>query len=145
MLGASAPKTIRMRGKYEYTSPLDAELWEAWAKRAGDPETQVPHWIREGAPLGIEKAIGTCGIFPANVEGEREECKGPGELGEPWANMGDVTNYSSVTEDPVNARIELDRYKELGYMKVVPIQEAERDMGHGTVSRLGRKPRSPKS
>lgn len=48
-----------------------------------------------------------------------------------------LRNYKSVEEDLEEANIELDRYATLGYMKRVPLKEAEREFSGGTVSRLG--------
>lgn len=50
---------------------------------------------------------------------------------------GDILNYKSVVEDVNNARIELERYQELGYAKVVPKDIVEKEMANGTISRLG--------
>ena len=36
-----------------------------------------------------------------------------------------------------NAKIELDRYQEAGYLKVIGKKEVQEDMGHGTISKLG--------
>ena len=70
LVGANAPPVLSIEGKLEYKPPLNAEIIEAWVERGGDKETQVPKWIKHGAPLGIEVPIGTCGIFPpADVEG----------------------------------------------------------------------------
>jgi len=48
-----------------------------------------------------------------------------------------LRNYKSVEEDLEEANIELDRYATLGYMKRIPLKEAEREFSGGTVSRLG--------
>ena len=60
---------IVLKDKYEFDSPLDPELWEAWLKTAADPEQHLVKWIRKGVPLGMSKEIPCCGIFPAADEG----------------------------------------------------------------------------
>eukprot|EP00435_Cladocopium_sp_Y103_P027802 s143_g6.t2 len=125
------------KGNREYKSPLDAAILEAWAQKSGDPETEVQKWVREGAPLGIEKPIGTCGIFPKNHSDTTGESKGPEELGDALAQMGEISNYKSVTDDIANARIELERYESLGYVTRVSSREVDDTMTRKTVSRLG--------
>eukprot|EP00435_Cladocopium_sp_Y103_P027534 s576_g6.t2 len=137
VVGAEAPRAVRIRGNREYKSPLDAEILEAWSQRSGDPETEVPKWVREGAPLGIERPIGTCGIFPKNQAETTGESKGPDEFSDALAQMGEVTNYHSVTDDIENARIELERYERLNFVTKVPSGEVRDSMAHGTISRLG--------
>ena len=39
-------------------------LWKAWVDAAGDPDTEVPDWLRAGAPAGIECHPKLKGIFP---------------------------------------------------------------------------------
>ena len=48
-----------------FKSPLDAELLEGWVEKAGDP--------RSGTPLGIERAIPTCGVYPAVPVDEQKD------------------------------------------------------------------------
>ena len=43
---------------------LYGEIFEAWVEQAGDPETEVPKWLRDGGPAGIERDPGTVGVFP---------------------------------------------------------------------------------
>ena len=133
VLGARAPPSIRMKPKWCYTSPLQGELIKAWCDRGNDPK-----WIDEGAPLGIEMEIGTCGIFPP-VDSDDEDEQGTKAFEDAITQLshGDITNYSSVTDNPDDARVELDRYKEEGYLKVVSKKDVEKELGHGTISRLG--------
>jgi hypothetical protein len=88
LVGAQAPPSLSIKGRLEYKSPFDAEVLQAWAERGFDRETEVPKWIRNGAPLGIEEPIGTCGIFP------KASSEDPYAL----AEAGDITNYKSVAE-----------------------------------------------
>ena len=56
---------IILKDKYEFDSPLDPELWEAWLKAAADPEQRLVDWIWKGArALGMSREIPCCGIFP---------------------------------------------------------------------------------
>ena len=51
-------------------------------------------------------------------------------------SKGDLDNYSSVTDHLEDAKIELTRYKEEGYMVDVP-KNVVTEMSHGTISKLG--------
>ena len=116
-VGANAPPAISIMGRMEYKSPLDPEITQAWAERGNDKETEVPKWIRNGAPLGIEEPIGTCGIFPPSMS-EDPDALADAELEDTQAQLakGDLSNYKSVSEDLENASIELDRYKKEDYI-----------------------------
>ena len=138
LVGAKGAPSLKVTGKFEYKSPLDPELVEAWCAKGNDPEKHVATWIRQGAPLGIEKEIPVCGIFPSAMTEDLDH-KGEAELLDAEAQLarGDIHNYVSVTSDPANAKIELDRYVKEGYTKVVAKDEVMSDMKHGTISRLG--------
>ena len=138
LVGARAPPALSIQGKNEYKSPLDGEILEAWVDRGGDRETEVPKWVKQGAPLGIQLPIGTCGIFPpANIDDANVVAEA--ELEDAGAQMskGNLLNYKSVMEDIDNAKVELDRYRQAGYLKDIPKKEVESSMSHGTISRLG--------
>ena len=135
-----AKREVLLRAPGSYVSPLYASILENWSKKAGDPESEVPDWIREGAPLGISKGIRSCGIFPKvdSEEAKKQELLSSAELADAEAQLsrGDVLNYSSVEQDKEEAAIELNRYKELGYTRTHTKREVLEKYAHGTVSRL---------
>ena len=72
LVGAEEASGVRLSGKYEYVSTVDAELVEGWIRKVGDPDVAIPTWIRQGVPLGIHCPIQCCGIFPPSGETEAE-------------------------------------------------------------------------
>ena len=138
-LGANAPPSVRMKPRWKYLSPLDPELFEAWITRASDPDDVIPDWIRNGAPLGIEAEIPVRGIFPKYNDESNMDYQSSKELEDASAQLGrgEVTNYSSVSDNLDDALIELDRYRQEGYLADVPKQVVQDEMGHGTISKLG--------
>lgn len=50
VFGAAAPKAVRIKGRYEYTSPRDPGLLEAWTNKSGDPRAGRPHIYRLPTP-----------------------------------------------------------------------------------------------
>ena len=129
-------------GSDEYRSPLDPDILEAWADLSGDPEKEVPNWVRHVAPLGITEKIGCCGIFPPNVDEEADHRQGalmPEELQdvESQLAMGDILNYKSVEEDKAEAKVELDRYHHAGYTRYYTENEVKERFSSGTISKLG--------
>ena len=42
-------KPVVVKENWEFTSPLDAELWQAWGAEAGDPDLCLPDFIRRGS------------------------------------------------------------------------------------------------
>ena len=144
LVGGFDKPAIKLKGSEEYTSPLDDQLFEAWGRKAGDPEEEVPRWIREGAPLGISKEIkeiGCCGIFPEGEEARnnRSDALGPDELEDAQAQLarGEILNYKTVEDDREEARIELDRYHLAGYTVKYSKQQVKERFPGGTISRLG--------
>ena len=135
-----AKREVLLRAPGSYVSPLYASILENWGKKAGDPESEVPGWIREGAPLGISKGIKCCGVFPKvdSEEAKKQELLSSAELADAEAQLsrGDVLNYSSVEQDKEEAAIELNRCKEMGYTRTHTKREVLEKYAHGTVSRL---------
>jgi hypothetical protein len=138
-LGANAPPSVRMKPRWKYLSPLDPELFEAWISRASDPDDVIPDWIRNGAPLGIEAEIPVRGIFPKYDDESNMDYQSSKELEDAAAQLGrgEVTNYSSVTDNLDDALIELERYRQEGYLADVSKQVVQDEMSHGTISKLG--------
>ena len=67
VLGARGEQSVKLTAKGQYRSKVDPSILEAWARRANDPEVAVQEWLRHGAPLGMERSIETCGIFPPST------------------------------------------------------------------------------
>ena len=122
---------ITLKDKYEFESPLDPELWDAWLRAAADPEKHLVEWIRRGVPLGMSKEIPCCGIFPMADDPEMEMEEMP-EL----ADQLGVANYKSFTDEPVHARAELSRLVEEGFAVVLPTGKAKTMHSRGIVSKL---------
>lgn len=91
-----------MKENWEFVSPLQADLWDAWHKQSGDPEKYIGKWAREGCPLGMECEIQTCGIFPEVDEEDQEE---PPEL----EAIAAKKNYASILENREDAENTLTR------------------------------------
>eukprot|EP00435_Cladocopium_sp_Y103_P072900 s399_g41.t1 len=123
---------ITLRDQMEYVSPLYEPLWAAWQRASKDPDDSLPVFIREGVPLGMsEKIPSSNGIFPeANELGPVEDAAPELEY------MKDIQNYVSVTDQPADAKIEVDRYREKGFVKDISWEEASKRFGCGTVSKL---------
>ena len=136
LTGARGGGTLRLKGKWSFTSPLEGNLFEAWGRRGGDPETEVHRWIRDGVPLGINCPIRTCGIFPPSTKPEEKSTLGDIQAAEGLRE--DIGNYTSVQEQAEDAEIEVGRLCKLGYAVKVRKKEVEKAGFKGTtISRLG--------
>ena len=82
---------------------------------AGDPETEVPAWLRTSVPLGIEKPIKSCGIFPETDETQI----GPADADNAaYTAVGaGFSNYASYAEHAQLADAELKRELDAGYLE----------------------------
>ena len=134
--GAKGESTLKLASRWSFRSPLQGNLFEAWGRRGNDPETEVPKWIKEGVPLGINKKIGTCGIFPPTIKEDLPAMQG--DLQVTQGLKEDIANYVSVVEQEEDAREEIGRLAKLGYVIKVPKKEVEKANFKGTtVSKLG--------
>ena len=123
---------ITLRDEMEYVSPLYGPLWTAWQRASKDPDNGIQDFIREGVPLGTEEPIPSSnGIFPEVNDWEVIDEAVP-EL----EHMKDIQNYVSVTDQPDEAEIVIDRYKDKGFVKEITWDEAAKRFGCGTVSKL---------
>ena len=134
LTGARSNPAVVLKDNKGYRSPLDPYILEGWIHRASDPEKQVVEWIRDGAPLGIERPILTSGIFPPSGEVPEGlvESDSVAQLA-----MGPIANYSSVNQHLDHAEEELSRLEKMGYMFRENKAEIEKNYGHGTISKLG--------
>ncbi len=120
-----------VKENWEFRSPLDADLWDGWHKTTNDPENCIGMWAREGAPLGMEVPIPTCGIYPT-VEVDETDYEDLPEL----ENIQAKRNYASMYEMQEEATVEINRYVEKGFAVVKPVEWAQSVFGTGTVSKL---------
>lgn len=54
----------RHASQFQQRAMLDAQLHEAWRAAAGDPDSHIYLWLRDGAPTGIRNHVVDPGIFP---------------------------------------------------------------------------------
>ena len=136
LTGCRNKPNLVLKQKDAYETPVDTDLLEAWIRRSGDPEGQVVDWLRNGAPLGIERRIETSGIFPPVEEGEEgqesHDAEGDGAL-----ERKGFKNYLSVEDNKKDAEIEISRYREKKFVMEIKKDEGLRRFGGGTLSRLG--------
>lgn len=88
---------------------------------------------------GIELPIPTRGIFPKIDDPDAIDSHTQNELEDAATQMGhgEILNYSSVRDNLEDARIELDRYRKEGYLADVDKETVQKEMAHGTISKLG--------
>ena len=49
----------------EGTIGLQPSIFDAYRRLSGDPDEHLAIWLREGAPLGINRPVLSAGIFPS--------------------------------------------------------------------------------
>jgi hypothetical protein len=131
LLKAKEFDDVVMKEEFEFTSPLNAKLWDAWIRAAGDPECNVVDWIRRGVPLGMNCKIPTCGIFPETWEEDTVMGEAP-----PIDLMRDTRNYSSFYDLIEAAEEELGRYVQKGFAVIKDKEWITHRFGSGTVSKM---------
>ena len=126
-------KKVVVRENYEYVSPLDADLWEAWATESKDPDQDIPDFIRRGVPMGMEVPIPPSNVFPAAVD----DADALDEPAQEFEMLKWTKNYASVRDQAEDASIEIQRYVDQGYALRVPWKWVESTLGgSGTVSKM---------
>ena len=105
-----------------------------WQKATRDPDDSVAWFIIDGAPLGMATQIPMSnGVFPT-VDEEDMDSEDPElelEVVKHWRNFLTEEKYRPVIEQ------ELRRVGEEGKCQKLPWEEAEREFGVTTVSRVG--------
>ena len=48
----------------EGTVGLQPSIFEAYRRLTGDPDEHLATWLRDGAPLGINRPVLSAGVFP---------------------------------------------------------------------------------
>ena len=133
VLGSEEEEGVRLKDNFMFKSPLRSNVWKAWINASGDPDTALKDWIEEGVPLGMNKPIPLSnGIFPPALE-ESDEVDQTPEL----ADQLGLENYSSIREHEEEAKIELQRYVDKNFARVVDTEELTRRFpDKGTMSKL---------
>ena len=101
------------------TSEMPSSTWEALLKAAGNPETEIVRWMREGAPTGFDpdNPIIPQGIFPpvkklsAAIEQSRTFAEVEGKFQEKAH-----ANYRSYYEHEDLSEKEVDRLVDSGFV-----------------------------
>ena len=89
----------------EGTIGLQPSIFDAYRRLSGDPDEHLATWLREGAPLGINRPVLSAGIFPSVPDEpvSSEYVAGLARTPTGWEN------YRSADEDPATATTLLER------------------------------------
>ena len=79
----------------ESQTTINSNIYDGWVYQSGDPETQVPRWLRSGAPMGFEVDPISVGIFSWVTSTCPEELRRPLEV---WGE--EFCNYVSLEDSP---------------------------------------------
>ena len=112
---------------------MESDIIRAWTRRTGDPDVDLADWVEEGTPLGVNLPIKPRGIFPpADKEGELETMM---DASFQIARSA-ITNYASIADNLDDAKEEISRLLDLGYVMKVSRQQVDEHFSQGTVSKL---------
>ena len=80
-----------VRENWEFNSPFNADLWEAWGEEAHDPDGCLPDFMRRGSPMGMECRIPASGGFPpAVVRGVKVSGQDLGQKGHHFGSFPEI-------------------------------------------------------
>ena len=133
--GTKPAPSVRLKEQGTYQTQVDFRLLRSWQERSGDPECEVPDWLEFGCPLGIEREIKTCNIFPPMAE-EDVKTGGEADMAAELERKG-FKNYASVEDNKADAEIEIQRYEKEGYVRRIEKEKGLKLYPGGTISRLG--------
>ena len=113
-----------LRREFQVVTPLKEHavfhycLWDQLLWESADPETELPKWMRDGAPAGILHQIVPNGVFPLCAE-ETAAVKDSRALGasNTFDPKGHV-NYATFDADGgMHAKAEVERLKAKGFVE----------------------------
>ena len=109
-----------------------ADVAEAWANLASDPDRVFLDWLTSGCPAGVAHPVISGGVFPPV-----DNAMDADTLDNYLTQAEPGTNYQSVEEAPETAGRELDRAIACGYAhRVASWREVQKEYGQVLVSRL---------
>ena len=129
----AAPAFAKQRPEGDFQSSLDVELLDCWLARAQDPERCLGTWVREGVPLGIEREILGCNVFPPSDKPQQEA---PDLDTLAMALARDEFNYRSIYDLRADSEIELSRVLEAGFGLELTEEQLLHRYPSATVSRM---------
>ena len=97
-----------------------AKVWQKSLEESGDPETDLPEWLRSGAPVGWKGALAPNGVFPM-VDGDMETVKksmqcGQGSQDKAFNAPATCSpNYTSFADTGSQADAEVKRSLQKGF------------------------------
>ena len=92
----------------------NAELAEAFAVEADDPDKEFISWLWRGCPVGVACPVPPGGVFPRveSTQAATDEIRKSMTRSAPWSN------YSSVVDEPELSAAEVDRLIDKGFAKL---------------------------
>ena len=129
LLGVEPQDGVTLKEAVEFVSPLHAPLWDAWRVCSRDPEQFIGQWAREGVPLGMDMEIPESAIYPS------VEAEGALETKMDMGILRGLKNYDAESQKE-EAILEVDRYVDKGFCRILTLEEVRRRFPEGTASRL---------
>ena len=80
----------------DWSPGLCSQVFSTYLELSGDPDDCLPIWLRDGAPLGINRAVSHRGVFPPVPD----RITDPGYLSGLVLGPSGWTNYRSAEEEP---------------------------------------------
>ena len=105
-------------------------------RKAADPETEIKPWVVEGVPLGIEKQIKSCNVFPPAKEGSNL----PAEQRDVESTCDRVEtaldNYASMVENEEDSKIEVERVIKKRFAARISKKVVQKRFRKGSASKM---------
>ncbi len=114
----------------EGTIGLQPSIFDAYRRLSGDPDEHLATWLREGAPLGIDRPVLSAGIFPPVPDEpvSSEYVAGLARIPTGWEN------YRSADDDSATATTLLERMVDQDWAEAYSHwDEVTRSLGDGVV------------
>ena len=118
------------------STPLQANVIQAWGERTGDPDTRhLCEWLDHGAPLGYSQNIPSVGIFP-RVEPEDSAGQNLQDL---HRSLEGWQNYTSAEQETEEVNALIADYVSRGFCHTAEtMEEATAELGQPPVlNKLG--------
>lgn len=126
---------VQPKPEFGEASEIHATTFVGILVAAGDPDAAIlRQWTVEGAPIGVDAAIATSGIFPPSYSPKGDSSDAP-FITEVWNH--DFEHYSSILDNASDAEEEYDRFEQRKFLVALEDGTVTRRFGKGHLNKIG--------
>ena len=95
------------------------DLLEAYVAKSGDPELDVPEWLRSGSPFGAINPIKVNSVFPATAKNDFSQAPAYEDTPAGWSNYKSVESAPDIAEQLLDTMVKKGWAKKCSSLKLM--------------------------